>query len=98
MQLIDANLFRKNLVDRQITTQFFNPERRHEIGCIIDMLDNVPTIDPENLRPQSEWIEADDGILIGTGKHLECKNCGIWKKDRQRSNYCPNCGVKMKNT
>lgn len=42
---IDADKLRKELIDRQITTQFFNPRERHEIGCIIDMLDNAPTAD-----------------------------------------------------
>lgn len=42
-----------------------------------------------------EWIVVDDGVLIGDGKHLECSKCGVWKKDRQKSNYCPNCGAKM---
>lgn len=42
-----------------------------------------------------EWIVVDDGVLIGDGKHLECSECGVWKKDRQKSNYCPYCGAKM---
>lgn len=49
-------------------------------------------------RKQSvgEWLEIDDGVLIGDGKHLECSECGVWKKDRQRSNFCSHCGAKMK--
>lgn len=42
-----------------------------------------------------EWFEVDDGIDIGSGKHLECSICGKWKKDRIKSNYCPNCSAKM---
>ena len=38
---IDVEDFRQKLIDRQITTQFFNPRERHEIGCIIEMLDNT---------------------------------------------------------
>lgn len=43
-----------------------------------------------------EWLEVDDGIDIGSGKHLECSICGKWKKDRIKSNYCPNCGANMR--
>jgi hypothetical protein len=43
-----------------------------------------------------EWLGIDDGVLIGDGKHLECSECGVWKKDRQRSNFCSSCGAKMK--
>ena len=47
-------------------------------------------------QSEGEWLEIDDGVLIGDGKHLECSECGVWKKDRQRSNFCSNCGAKMK--
>ena len=48
---IDADKLRQALVNRQITTQFFNLRERHEIGCIIEMLDNAPTAD---VVPRSE--------------------------------------------
>ena len=47
-------------------------------------------------QSEGEWIEVDDGVLIGDGKHIECSKCGVWKKDRQRSNFCSSCGAKMK--
>ena len=47
-------------------------------------------------QSEGEWIEVDDGVLIGDGKHLECSKCGVWKKDKQRSNFCSHCGAKMK--
>ena len=42
-----------------------------------------------------KWIEVDDGILIYNGNHLECSECRAWKRDWQKSNYCPNCGAEM---
>lgn len=45
MRFIDADAFRRELINRQITTQFFNPRERHEIGCIVEMFDNAPTVD-----------------------------------------------------
>lgn len=44
-EYINKAQFRQQLIDRQITTQFFNPRERHEIGCVIEMLDNTPTAD-----------------------------------------------------
>jgi hypothetical protein len=46
-------------------------------------------------QSEGEWLEIDDGVLIGDGKHLECSECGVWKKDKQRSNFCSNCGARM---
>lgn len=42
-----------------------------------------------------EWLEIDDGVLISNGKHIECSECGTWKKDRERTLYCPYCGTQM---
>ena len=47
-------------------------------------------------QSEGEWLEINDGVLIGDGKHLECSKCGVWKKDKQKSNFCSNCGAKMK--
>lgn len=44
-EYVNKAQFRRQLIDRQITTQFFNPRERHEIGCVIEMLDNTPTAD-----------------------------------------------------
>ena len=41
------------------------------------------------------WVEVDDGVLIGTGTHLECSECGTWVSRYQRGLYCAHCGAKM---
>ena len=61
---------------------------------LLDWLNSQPTADVVEAK-RGEWFEVDDGIDIGSGKHLECSICGKWKKDRIKSNYCPNCGAKM---
>ena len=96
MRIVDADALYKQL--KHFGLENGSSLGRHS-GIAEDFLHAIasaPTIDPENLRLLSEWIEVDDGVLIGDGKHLECKNCGIWKKDSQRSNFCPVCGAKMK--
>ena len=68
---IEADKFRKELIDRQITVQFFNPRERHEIGCIVDMLDNAPTADVVEVvrcKDCKHWKGRDfDGCCIMNG-------------------------------
>lgn len=62
-------------------------------------LDDIPTIDPESLHPQGEWINE------GTGWD-ECWKCSACKEyfafeydptdEDSFVNYCPHCGAKMK--
>lgn len=47
----------------------------------IHLLDDAPTINPEDLRPKGRWVN-------GT-----CSNCG--QVDFSKPNFCPNCGAKM---
>lgn len=42
-----------------------------------------------------KWVMVDDGVMIGDGKHMECSECHIWKIDRIKTDYCPNCGARM---
>lgn len=60
-RLMDVNTFRKQLIDRQITTAFFNIDQRNEIGCVIELLDKQPTID------------ADSHVKM---EYNYCPNCG----------------------
>ena len=57
-------------------------------------INKAPTIDPESLRPQGEWEDAEDG------DGLVCPSCGVdfcvLANETERFNYCPNCGAKMK--
>lgn len=41
------------------------------------------------------WVEVDDGVLIGTGTHIECSECGTWVSRYQKGCYCAHCGAKM---
>ena len=60
-----------------------------------DWLLGLTVIDRKQ-RSIGEWLEVYDGVSIGDGKHLECSACGVWKKDRQKSNFCSHCGAEMK--
>lgn len=55
-------------------------------------LENLPTIDPESLRPVSEW---ELNPYRFSCEHFRCKKCH--HIDCVADNYCGECGAKMKN-
>lgn len=53
----------------------------------------IPSAD----RPRAEWIGKTEGFH----SHWCCSNCGAWalleyNEQMCLSNYCPNCGCRMK--
>lgn len=56
-------------------------------------LENLPTVDPEALRPESEW-ELNPGRI--TCEHFRCKKCHFINCVAVK--YCGECGAKMKNS
>lgn len=56
-------------------------------------LENLPTVDPESLRPVSEW-ELNPGRI--TCEHFRCKKCHFINCVAVK--YCGECGAKMKNS
>lgn len=92
--LISRSTFRQQLIDRQITTNFFNPEKREEDGCIIDLLDKAPADDDAPVR-HGRWIDGEDDY----GSYVTCSICKDeftnWEADCAYTNYCPSCGAKM---
>lgn len=55
-------------------------------------LENLPTIDPESLRPVSEWELNPHRFSC---EHFRCKECH--HIDCVADNYCGKCGARMKN-
>ena len=59
-----------------------------------EIVDQMPTIDPESLRTKGRWIKDRDGDEY-------CANCSRYMPVREVTgdpsahNYCPNCGAKM---
>lgn len=65
---------------------------------MINVIDNAPTINPEDLRPKGKWISK--------GRKLECSVCHqrvylgtdekiIHKIEKDVRKYCSWCGAKM---
>ena len=107
MRLIDADALIHRLGAERDEVQI---EHACDIGyhnglnMAVSMTINAPTIDPESLRPQGEWIKWSNDKFIGYGADgkikyrkthtYECCFCG--RNAAIKSNYCPNCGAKMK--
>ena len=71
---------------------------RDKTECTDEALKDVekfPTIDPESLRPQGEWVFVEQRFYHGGFANLfRCSECTS-ATDREH-NYCPNCGARMK--
>lgn len=62
-------------------------EHRH----ILHILDKIPTINPESLRPQGKWMYDP------YNSHQYCSHCRKEPDNRGRKTpYCPNCGADMR--
>lgn len=96
-EYISRNAFRQQLIHRQITAQYVNARERHEIGCIIEMLDKAPTADVAPVVHASwKW-----GYMCGH-YGIWCTNCGGgWTNSENAEwiahehDYCGKCGAKM---
>ena len=64
-------------------------------------IQRAPTIDPENLRPQGEWVKSEDDYYgLNIIKCSLCREEWCFEVDDDvealNYHYCPNCGAKMK--
>lgn len=62
------------------------------VEAVLEYAEYLPTIDPEDLRPKSEWILNKDGS--GTCKRCRRTQMAVWDYDNWQ-NYCGHCGAKM---
>ena len=94
MKAIDAVYFQefiniyktsqKEQANRGLGLQYFGPK---EMQMLID---KIPIIEAEPVR-YGRWLEAEKGVFPAyCGK---CSECGAV---RDKENYCPNCGAKMR--
>lgn len=93
-RLIDASAFLKRLSDRQIKIAGYT-EKIEEwliLEKVILELKDFPTIDPETLRPVSEWELNPDKW---TCEWFRCKKCHHTSCCTDA--FCGGCGAKMKN-
>ncbi len=89
MRLIDA---------REVMIAVFNAIEmdEDEYNAIKAEVDEIPTIDPESLRPTAHWIKR--GYVCGENEY-ECSACHEteWRTSASRMKYCMFCGARMVN-
>lgn len=99
--LISRKALRRKLIDRQITTVFYDNAKRHEVGCIIEMLDNAPAVDAEKVCEQMGLVkEAFEMAKVDLVAVCRCKDCEAWQTKTAMSFLrdgvhvrCCSCGV-----
>ena len=66
------------------------------VGVEKEYVDDMPTVDPESLRPNGRWVYDDGNLEWTCSECLSVAHIGLGTKYAYiLSDYCPNCGVKM---
>lgn len=91
-RLIDANLAMRKI--REYMEDYPNATTRLAAcrACLSILGDKqqVPTIDPESLRPHGQWLGKI--VLVNGIMSQECSNC---HRIRPIDDFCAACGAKM---
>lgn len=108
VRLIDANALMDTIRQHeyQLATRLGSIDYGMFTLGIQQAVDEQPTINPEDYRPQGRWIETNWAEHDGHGEvitryeitALKCSNCCCcFKKEALwRRNCCPNCGADMR--
>lgn len=99
VRLIDANALRGRLMKIQLEPDYQHEGENWVIGIIIAecAVLEMPTIDPENMRPHGKWILGEPDFY--GNRKPSCSVCGEYHlsnwTDYARCKCCPNCGAMM---
>jgi len=72
-----------------VGTKGVNKDYVDGMAYVLDLLDNLPTADVAPVR-HGYWTED---LTNPYGIRYICSECGVGRQFK--SNYCPNCGVRM---
>lgn len=103
VRLIDANLICKYISNRQIHIAGIleKVDGWIELENVLNAIKELPTIDPESLRPVSHWDSSGKYTFPGKEKSIAvvCEKCGcaLHMLEYKRSvwKFCPVCGARM---
>ena len=85
MRLIDADELREGWLE-------WDPYDTIEANTVLYSIDDQPTINPEDLRPEGRWEAYPNELYL---------RCSVCRKEFYighfplTKKYCPNCGAKM---
>jgi hypothetical protein len=107
MRIIDADAV-VNIINSLLATDEDGADRtvvslvRFGLNEAKKTVEDAPTIDPEELRQKGEWTvtkEYNDILDMEVVKYT-CSACKEYRLSAtglsQATNYCPNCGAKMR--
>ena len=92
MRLIDADALNMYFADVQLMNRGRKDEFCDTLDDIMDAVDDMPTIDPESLRPKGRWTLNRDGS--GTCSECHRTRNDVWDMDTW-DNYCSHCSARM---
>lgn len=93
MRMIDGNA----LWDKVEAADWWDNRDRDTVERFVS---NMPTIDPESLRPRGTWEGTAEGYADGELVYdtWTCSECGYTvdtDDPDDLTKFCPNCGAKM---
>ena len=86
---------------KAMTTRF---DDGADLGEIREVIDQTPTISPDEVRGVGKWEQKEvfslDDTTIEQMQSARCSSCGKYHTTPfsyyfSKYNYCPNCGAKM---
>ena len=88
VRLIDAN---------EIPWCHYDLENYHSfVGVDKEYVDEMPTIEPESLRPKGRWVYDEGNLEWACSECLCTAHVSFGKISGYiLSDFCPNCGAKM---
>lgn len=103
VRLIDANMIRKYISNRQIQIAGIleKVDGWIELENVLNAIKEIPTIDPESLRPVSRWDSSGKYTFMDKKNSIAvcCENCGCALHMREYKEsmwkFCPVCGARM---
>lgn len=93
MRPIDADAMRQDWLEN------VQNEYVYDTNAVLDSIDAQPTIEAEPVR-HGRWVmtlyaTTSKRNRVIANKKFACSECG-YGNGRKQSNYCPNCGAKMR--
>ena len=106
VRLIDANMIRKYISNRQIQIAGIleKVDGWIELENVLNAIKEIPTIDPESLRPVAHWEDVPGSYKDHIGKDgswfvptTRCTNpeCREINPCSLKTPFCPMCGCRM---